>query len=163
MNENNISNVLKKYRRENNLLLQDITKLTGLSYTTIRKIESGKECGAGTVKIFAEKLSDIFEPYIEYTICIECGGKFIPRSKNNKTCSVECGQKNARKLQKRWKQDHRNEELEAKRRARKEHKKEEIIHKNRPKAEEFERISREAGMTYGQRQSLERLGLLQTG
>lgn len=78
MNENTISTVLKKYRRENNLLLQDITKLTGLSYTTIRKIESGKECGAGTVKIFAETLSDIFEPYVEYTICIECGGEVYP-------------------------------------------------------------------------------------
>lgn len=160
MQENTVSNLLKNYRHENNMHPRDIAAITGISETTIKSIEKGQEFSAYTVYLLSENLSKAFEPFIEYKLCSVCGQKFIPRKKNVKTCSEKCSKKNNRIMQ-----EKANRELYAENAALKqaERKKAKNKHKNRPKAEDFERLSREAGMTYGERQKLERLGMLRTG
>lgn len=160
MQENTVSYLLKKYRQEKNMHPRDIAAITGISETTIKSIERGQGFSAYTVYLLSENLSKAFEPFIEYKLCSVCGQKFIPRKKNVKTCSAKCSKRNCRMLQ-----DEANRRIFAENAAVKqeERKKAQTKQINRPKAEEFERLSREAGMTYGQRQSLERMGMLRTG
>ena len=141
-----LAKLLKEYRKKHNLDQKHVAEKTGLSLCTVKSIEGGQNISDYTVYLLSEKLSSDFKPYVNYTQCAVCGTRFIARKQNIKTCSPTCSETRRRTFQDRWCQKNSRPKKSAK----------------KIKAEEFETLSRAAGLTYGQRQTLERLGQLNT-
>lgn len=161
--DNAIAALLKTYRLEKNMGIEDIAQITGMSFVTIKKIENGKECSPYTTKIFAKTLSKEFEHHVQYATCVVCGEIFVPRRKNAKVCSHACGKKHVYQLNNEWRRRMRQEEAAYLKEQQQTLYNSSCNKKDFPSLYEFERLSRIAGMSYGERQKLERLGLLNTG
>ena len=154
--EHPVAILLKNYRAENNLQKEDVAAKTGLKICTIDNVEKSRSVSAHTVNILAKKLSPIFKSHIEYTTCTICGAKFAATKINVKTCSPACSEIRRKNIQEEWRNKNENYNSNYQQNERK------SKYKRKIKAEEFETLSRAAGLTYGQRQTLERLGQLNT-
>lgn len=151
-----LSERLIKYMDENNVTGAALARMIEVSPVTIMNIRQGKKSSMWVVQKLVEALGDDYREYLEYQTCA-CGKRFIPKTSNQHHCSSECSKYFIGKA---W--GHRQTVL-AKRE--KEYENEVRIQREvkRPKPKvgyaEYNERARSQGLSYGQLQGMERLGI----
>ena len=149
---------LIKYMNDNNLTGVAMALLTDSDPNDRSAIRKHNKCGPIIRKKLFDALGPDFEEYLEYKTC-RCGKQFIQRSANQHHCSSECSEKytgrpwGSRQMDK--SEMHRLTAYE----------KEKLLERKQkfPKPKvgyaEFNERARSQGLSYGQLQGLERLGI----
>lgn len=150
-----LSERLNDYKTRNNLSTKDLSRKTGISEPTLRGIlRSDHQMNGKTILIFVDRLGPEFEEYLEYKICA-CGKQYIPQTYNQDFYSAICRERARGRVSLHKDPAHK---LKA-------HEKENILEHERkfPKPKvgyaEYNERARSQGLSYGQLQGLERLGL----
>ena len=152
---------LNKYIEKYCLSGAETARRTGLHVTQISDIRVRNQYSAAMAEKIYKALGDEFKEYFEYSICPFCGSKYIPRNNRQKSCmDNECVKKNKAIMMKEYqKKVHSGEHVMKtynERRPKRE---------TRPKSKqsvsyaEYNERARSQGLSYGQLQGLERLGL----
>lgn len=151
-----LSERLIKYMDENNVTGTALAREIGVTPPTIMSIRQGKKISMWIIQKLAETLGDEYRQYLEYMTCA-CGKQFIPKTSRQHHCSSECSKYFTGKA---W--GHRKKITEMRE---KEYEREIRIKREakRPKPKvnyaEYNELARSQGLSYGQLQGLERLGL----
>lgn len=138
----------------------ETARRTGLHVTQISDIRVRNQYSAVMAEKIYKALGDDFKEYFEYSICPFCGSKYIPRNNRTKSCmNDECVKKNKAIMMKEYQKKVNSGEHVIK-----------TYNERRPKREtnrvkpetdcvKYESKARSQGLSYGQLQGLERLGL----
>lgn len=150
-----LSERLNDYKDRNKLSTKDLSRKTGISEPTLRGIlKSDHPMNGKTILRFVDRLGSEFEEYLEYKTCA-CGKQYIPQTYHQEFCSEICRERARGRVSLKKDPLHRL----------KEHEKENALeHKQKfPKPKvtyvEYNERARSQGLSYGQLQGLERLGL----
>lgn len=142
-----LSERLNDYKTRNRLSINRLIQVTGISrIAIISMLKETRPPNGTTIKKLVYQLGPEFEEYLEYKTC-HCGAKFISRRYGQKCCSKKCREATIRK--------NPRPELE---------KQKEIdqvvkFRESEISFAEYNERARAQGLSYGQLQGLERLGL----
>lgn len=150
-----LSERLNDYKTRNKLSTKGLSWKTGISEPTLRGIlRSDHQMNGKTILIFVDRLGPEFEEYLEYKICA-CGKQYVPQTYHQEFCSEICRERARGRVSQQKDPLHRL----------KEQKKEKLMERKqkfpKPKVTfaEFNERARSQGLSYGQLQGLERLGM----
>lgn len=155
---------LNKYIEKYCLSGAEAARRTGLHVTQISGIRVRNQYSAATAEKIYKAFGDEFREYFEYEKCPYCGSEYLPRDERQKTClSDECVKKHRAEVVKEYERKVSSGEVvkrpyEERRPANKKYLK---LPEVKPKVgyAEFNERARSQGLSYGQLQGLERLGL----
>ncbi|MBC3901513.1 hypothetical protein GH811_18095 [Acetobacterium malicum] len=141
-----LQEMLNKYMEKYCLSGAEMSKRSGVHQNHISAIRRHNKYSPQTAKKLTTVLGDACEQYIIYFTC-ECGKKYIQRSANQRHCSGECSEFFTGRS---WGSNKRYGE-----------KRKSKAKQNQPKVNyaEYNERARSQGLSYGQLQGLERLGL----
>lgn len=151
-----LSERLNDYKTRNNLSTKDLSWKTGVSEPTLRSLLRSKPMPTtgATIQKFVDRLGPEFKEYLEYKTCA-CGKRYIPQTYHQDFCSAICRERARGRVSLHKDPMHKLREQE---------KENALEHERKfpkPKANyaEYNERARSQGLSYGQLQGLERLGL----
>lgn len=144
-----LSERLNDYKTRKNLSGAAMARKLRISETQMRNILDGKKTTGKTVLKMVDAFGSEFEQFLEYHTC-ECGKRFIQKTYNQNCCSDECSWKYNGKSRK--KRTVKADEVKILSKA-------PVVANQKVGYAEFNERARSQGLSYGQLQGLERLGL----
>lgn len=142
----------------------EAARRTGLHVTQISGIRVRNQYSAATAEKIYKAFGDEFREYFEYDTCPYCGSEYLPRDERQKTClSDECVKKHRAEVVKEYERKVNSGEhvMRTYNERRPKKKKYLVVEDVKPPVTfaEYNEQARSQGLSYGQLQGLERLGL----
>lgn len=142
----------------------ETARRTGLHVTQISGIRVRNQYSAATAEKIYKAFGDEFREYFEYEKCPCCGSEYLPRDERQKTClSDDCVKKHRAEVVKEYERKVNSGEhvMRTYNERRPKKKKYLVVEDVKPPVTfaEYNERARSQGLSYGQLQGLERLGL----
>lgn len=148
---------LTNYRGEHGLSTTQLYKLTGVKPPTIFNIEHGLSSSPIMVKKLVDTLGDEFKEFLVYSKCTICGKPFLPKTRDHICCSAACSEEKNRVAAKNWSAE-RNKHKKIMQTKPQKFDWHAEVEKSKVSLSDYNQGARDMKLTYGQRQSQERLG-----
>ncbi len=159
-----LSERLNQYIKKHHLSGAEVANRTGVCPTQVSEIRLRNKYTPFIAERIYNAFGDEFKEFVEYDTCPYCGGRYIRRRNDQRTClSSDCLKKNRTDKAKEYEQkvnsgEHVKRPYEERQPAKKKYM---VQLEVKPKISyaEFNERARSQGLSYGQLQGLERLGL----